>query len=94
MNGTARTAVTGDLAVVADQAADLIDDQIRSMFLAAIIIAVVMILQMESVLVGLISLNPKYPASCGRLRDNGLVWNFPGQHNCFRRDRGHWPCGR
>ena len=61
MKGTARTAVTGDLAVVADQAADLIDDQIRSMFLAAIIISVVMILQMESVLVGLISLIPNIP---------------------------------
>jgi len=61
MNGTARTAVTGDLAVVADQAADLINDQIRSMFLAAIIISVVMIIQMGSVLVGLISLIPNIP---------------------------------
>ena len=61
MNGTARTVVTGDLAVVADQASDLIDDQIKSMFLAAIIISVVMILQMGSVLVGLISLIPNIP---------------------------------
>jgi uncharacterized protein len=61
MNGTAQTAVTGDLAVVADQASDLIDDQIKSMFLAAIIISVVMILQMESVSVGLISLIPNIP---------------------------------
>jgi predicted RND superfamily exporter protein len=61
MKGVARTAVTGDLAVVADQASDLINDQIRSMFLAAIIISVVMIIQMGSVLVGLISLIPNVP---------------------------------
>ena len=61
MKGVARTTVTGDLAVVADQASALIDDQIRSMFLAAIIISVVMILQMGSVLVGLISLIPNIP---------------------------------
>jgi len=61
MSGVAHSAVTGDLAVVADQAADLINDQIRSMFLAAIIIAIVMIIQMGSVTVGLISLIPNIP---------------------------------
>jgi uncharacterized protein len=61
MKGVAKVVVTGDLAVVAHQARDLIGDQIRSMFLAVAIITVLMMLQMNSVLLGLICLLPNIP---------------------------------
>ena len=61
MKGVAKVAVTGDLAVVAQQASDLINDQIRSMFLAAAIITILMMLQMNSPLLGLICLLPNIP---------------------------------
>ena len=61
MKGVAKVAVTGDLAVVAQQASNLICDQIRSMFLAAVIIAVLMMIQMNSPLLGLICLLPNIP---------------------------------
>lgn len=61
MGNTARVSVTGDLAVVADQTSNLITDQVRSMFLAAVLIAVIMILQLGSPLLGLISLIPNIP---------------------------------
>jgi uncharacterized protein len=61
MNGVAKTTVTGDLAVVAHQASELISDQIRSMFLAAAIITVLMMLQMGSPLLGVICLLPNIP---------------------------------
>ena len=61
MDGVAKVMVTGDLAVVAHQASDLITDQIRSMFLAAAIITVIMMLQMGSSLLGLICLVPNIP---------------------------------
>ena len=61
MKGVAKVAVTGDLAVVAQQASDLISDEIRSMFLAAAIITLLMMLQMNSSLLGLICLLPNIP---------------------------------
>ena len=61
MNGVAKTTVTGDLAVVAHQASELISDQITSMFLAAAIITVLMMLQMGSPLLGVICLLPNIP---------------------------------
>lgn len=61
MKGVAKATVTGDLAVVALQASELINDQIKSMFLAAAIITVLMMLQMGSPLLGLICLLPNIP---------------------------------
>jgi uncharacterized protein len=61
MSGAARVTVTGDLAVVADQTSSLIDDQVRSMFLAAFLISILMVIQLGSVLLGLISLIPNIP---------------------------------
>lgn len=61
MNGTARAVVTGDLAVFAVQTSALIQDQIKSMILAAPIITVLMMIQMQSVVLGLISLIPNVP---------------------------------
>ncbi len=61
MKGVAKVSVTGALAVFAQQATDLIRDQIRSMFLAAAIITVLMMIQMNSFLLGLICLLPNIP---------------------------------
>lgn len=61
MKGSADVSVTGELAVLAHQTSELIDDQIRSMFLAAIIITVLMMIQMGSFLLGLICLIPNIP---------------------------------
>ena len=61
MKDVAKATVTGDLAVVALQASELINDQIKSMFLAAAIITVLMMLQMGSPLLGLICLLPNIP---------------------------------
>jgi predicted RND superfamily exporter protein len=61
MGSTARVIVTGDLAVVADQTSNLITDQIRSMFLAAFLISILMVIQLGSVLLGVISLIPNIP---------------------------------
>lgn len=61
MKGVAKATVTGDLAVVAQQASELISDQIKAMFLAAAIITVLMMLQMGSPLLGLICLLPNIP---------------------------------
>jgi len=58
MNCIARVTVTGELAVVAAQAADLVSSQIYSMFLALTIITVLTMIQMGSPLLGLISLIP------------------------------------
>jgi uncharacterized protein len=61
MKGVAKATVTGDLAVVAHQASELISDQITAMFVAAAIITVLMMLQMGSPLLGLICLLPNIP---------------------------------
>jgi len=62
MTGVARPVVTGDLAVYEGQTSQLVHDQIESMFSAAIIITVLMMIQMESVVLGLICLLPNIPA--------------------------------
>jgi uncharacterized protein len=61
MQDSAKVVVTGDLAVVSMQAAALITDQIRSMFLAVALITILMMIQMGSVLLGLICLIPNIP---------------------------------
>lgn len=61
MGNTARVTVTGDLVVVQDQAASLITDQIWAMFIAAIIITVLMMIQLGSPILGLICLVPNIP---------------------------------
>jgi uncharacterized protein len=61
MKGIARTRVTGELTVIDDQTSSLIRDQIRSMFLAAAIISVLMMIQLGSALLGLICLVPNIP---------------------------------
>lgn len=58
---TARVTVTGDLVVVQDQAANLIKDQIWSMFIAITIITVLMMIQLGSPLLGLLCLIPNIP---------------------------------
>ncbi len=62
MKGVAQVLVTGELAVVASQATDLIRSQIYSMFLAFAIITVLMMIQMRSAVLGLIALVPNIPA--------------------------------
>jgi predicted RND superfamily exporter protein len=61
MKGSAEVVVTGELAVLEQQTSELITDQIRSMFLAAVIITVLMMIQMESFVLGLICLIPNIP---------------------------------
>ncbi|HMK35951.1 MAG TPA: efflux RND transporter permease subunit [Desulfomonilaceae bacterium] len=61
MKGAAEVSVTGELTVIAKQTSELITDQIRSMFLAAIIITVLMMIQMNSFVLGLICLIPNIP---------------------------------
>ncbi len=61
MKGIARTQVTGELAIIDDQTTSLIRDQIRSMFLAAAIIVVLMMIQMGSPVLGLVCLVPNIP---------------------------------
>ena len=61
MKGIAHTAVTGELVIIDDQTTSLVNDQMKSMFLAAAIIVVLMMVQMGSPLLGLISLVPNIP---------------------------------
>jgi len=61
MGTTARVTVTGDLVVVQDQAANLIKDQLWSMFLAITIITVLMMIQLGSPLLGVLCLIPNIP---------------------------------
>lgn len=61
MAGTARAVLTGELTVVADQTGELIKDQIKSMILAAVLITILMMIQMESAILGLICLVPNIP---------------------------------
>ncbi len=61
LKGFAKPTVTGDLAVIATQAADLITDQVRSMFLAAFIITLLMMAQLGSPMLGLVCLIPNIP---------------------------------
>lgn len=61
MNPTTKAVVTGDLAVVARQTSDLINDQIKAMFLAVAIITLLMVFQMNSITLGLLCLIPNIP---------------------------------
>ena len=61
MAGVARATVTGDLAVFSGQTSDLIRDQIKSMAIAAVVITILMMIQMGSPVLGLISLIPNIP---------------------------------
>ncbi|MBI5568440.1 MAG: MMPL family transporter [Desulfomonile tiedjei] len=61
MSGVAKPVVTGDLVVVAKQASGLITDQIRAMFLAAVGITALMVLQLGSPLLGFLCLIPNIP---------------------------------
>jgi uncharacterized protein len=61
MKGAATVSVTGELAVIAHQTSELITDQIKSMFLAIVIITVLMMIQMGSLVLGLICLVPNIP---------------------------------
>ncbi len=61
MNGKAKAFVTGELAVIAHQTTNLINDQILSMFLAATLITIIMMIQMGSVTLGIICLIPNIP---------------------------------
>ncbi|MFH0821353.1 MAG: MMPL family transporter [Pseudomonadota bacterium] len=61
IHGLGRAWVTGEIAVVENQTSGLIDDQIKSMFLAAALITVIMMIQMGSPLLGFICLIPNIP---------------------------------
>jgi predicted RND superfamily exporter protein len=61
MGKVAKVEVTGDLAVWNAQTRDLIHDQITSLVLAAVLITVIMMIQMESAVLGLIALIPNIP---------------------------------
>jgi uncharacterized protein len=62
MKGAARVVVTGEIAVVASQASDLIRSEFEAMFLAFFIITGLMMIQMRSAVLGLIALVPNIPA--------------------------------
>ncbi len=62
LDGTATVTLTGELSLVADQTSELIRDQIKSMVIAAVLISILMMIQMESVILGLICLLPNIPA--------------------------------
>jgi uncharacterized protein len=61
MGGSSRVTVTGETAVIAQNGENLIESEIYSMFIAAGIIACLMIFQMGSVGFGLICLIPSIP---------------------------------
>ena len=61
MNGMGKVAVTGDLAIFADQGEKLVRSQIISLVLAFILITMLLIIQLRSPLLGLISLIPNIP---------------------------------
>jgi len=61
MRDAAKVIVTGELVVVANQTTELISDQIKSMFLAVSLIVILMMIQMESAVLGLICLVPNIP---------------------------------
>lgn len=61
MAGTAKAIVTGELVVVASQTETLIKDQIESIFIAAVLITALMMIQLRSFVLGLICLIPNIP---------------------------------
>jgi uncharacterized protein len=56
-----KASVTGDLVLVSSQTEMLIRDQVKSIFIAAILITMLMMIQLRSVLLGLICLVPNIP---------------------------------
>jgi len=61
MNGSGKATVTGDLVLVSAQTEALIDDQVESMFIAAFLITIIMMIQLRSFVLGLICLIPNIP---------------------------------
>ncbi len=61
LKGEAKATVTGDLAVIARQAEGLINDQVMSMCVAAVIITLIMMVQLGSWVLGLVCLIPNIP---------------------------------
>ncbi|MGC8603555.1 MAG: efflux RND transporter permease subunit, partial [Desulfomonilaceae bacterium] len=61
MAGTAKATVTGELVLVASQTETLLRDQVESMFIAAILITLLMMIQLRSFVLGLICLIPNVP---------------------------------
>jgi len=61
MEGTAKVTVTGEPVVVAAQGDELVKSEIRSMFLAIVLITILMMIQMGTPLFGLVSLVPNIP---------------------------------
>jgi predicted RND superfamily exporter protein len=61
MAGEGKATVTGDLVLVSSQTETLIRDQVESMFIAAILITILMMIQLRSFVLGLICLIPNIP---------------------------------
>jgi uncharacterized protein len=61
MKGTAKSTVTGELVMLAEQGDELVRGQILSMFIALFIITVLLMIQMGTPLFGLVSLIPNIP---------------------------------
>jgi uncharacterized protein len=61
MNGAGKATVTGDLVRVSSQTETLIGDQVESMFIAAFLITIIMMIQLRSFVLGLICLIPNIP---------------------------------
>ena len=61
MDGHGRITVTGDISVFAAQASALIRSQIKSLALAFILITGLLIVNLRSVMLGLVSLIPNIP---------------------------------
>lgn len=61
MKGAGKATVTGDLVLVSAQTEALIDDQVESMFIAAFLITIIMMIQLRSFVLGLICLIPNIP---------------------------------
>jgi predicted RND superfamily exporter protein len=61
MQGDSKVSVTGDLVVISDQSSDLIKNQIRSLFIAGLIITALMMIQLGSPVLGLLCLIPNIP---------------------------------
>ncbi|MEI8182156.1 MAG: MMPL family transporter [Desulfomonile sp.] len=71
MIGFAKATVTGELAVVATEGDDFVKSEIYSMVLALIIVTILMMIQMGTPLLGLISLIPNIPPVA-------VVWGIMG----------------
>lgn len=61
MGSSVKSTVTGDLVLVSSQTEMLIRDQVKSIFIAAILITILMMIQLRSFVLGLICLIPNIP---------------------------------